>query len=104
VSVRYDGRVRVRKTHGALTVHAIVGTRVALFAMDLPKDALEGLMGFAIRRTNHDTNDSFYLQNALLFAANDRGRKSNHSSLQNPFQEFLWATTRSARSTPTPTG
>jgi phosphatidylserine/phosphatidylglycerophosphate/cardiolipin synthase-like enzyme len=90
VTVRYDGRVRVRKTQGALTVHAIVGTRVALFGMDLPKDAIEGLMGFSIRRTNHDTNDSFYLQNALLFAANDKGRKSNHSSLQNPFQEFLW--------------
>jgi phosphatidylserine/phosphatidylglycerophosphate/cardiolipin synthase-like enzyme len=82
--------VRIRRTQGDLTVHAIVGTRVALFGMDLPKAAIKDLMGFAIRRTNVDTGDSFYLQNALLFKVNDRGRKSNHSSLQNPFQEFLW--------------
>lgn len=82
--------MRVRKTQGALTVHAIVGTRVALFGMNLPKTAIKDLMGFAIRRTNHDTGDSFYLQNALLFHVNDHGRRSNHSSLQNPFQEFLW--------------
>lgn len=82
--------MRVRKTQGELTVHAIVGTRVALFGMDLPKAAIKDLMGFAIRRTNQDTRDSFYLQNALLFKINDHGSQSNHSSLQNPFQEFLW--------------
>jgi hypothetical protein len=88
--VRYADAVRVRKTQGALTVHAIVGTHVALFGIDLPKAAIEELMGFAIRRTNHDNDKSFYLQNALLFKANDHGKASNHSSLQNPLQEFLW--------------
>jgi phosphatidylserine/phosphatidylglycerophosphate/cardiolipin synthase-like enzyme len=87
--LRYATPMRVRKTQGDLTVHTIVGTRVALFGMDLPKTAITDLMGFAIRRTDHD-GGSFYLQNALLFKANDRGPKSNHSSLQNPFQEFLW--------------
>jgi hypothetical protein len=52
--------VRVRALQGDLSVRAIVGTRVALFGMDLPRDAIEDLMGFAIRRTNHDTGDSFY--------------------------------------------
>ncbi len=82
--------MRVRKTEGDLSVHAIVGTRVAMFGMDLPRAAIKELMGFAIRRTNHDTGDSFYLQNALLFKVNDRGPRSNHSGLHNPFQEFLW--------------
>jgi phosphatidylserine/phosphatidylglycerophosphate/cardiolipin synthase-like enzyme len=82
--------MRVRQTNGDLSVRAIVGTHVALFGMDLPKAAITDLMGFAIRRTNHDDGKSFYLTNALLFKANDKGPKSNHSSRANPFQEFLW--------------
>ena len=82
--------MRVRKTQGDLSVHAIVGTHVALFGIDLPKTATNDLMGFAIRRTDRKTGKSSYLQNTLLFKENDRGSKSNHSSLHNPFQEFLW--------------
>jgi phosphatidylserine/phosphatidylglycerophosphate/cardiolipin synthase-like enzyme len=82
--------VRLRKTQGLLSVHAIVGTRVALFGMNLPKEAIGDLMGFAIRRTDPDGGRGFYLDNALLFRVNDRGRRSNHSSFHNPFQEFLW--------------
>jgi len=88
--MRYADVMRVRETEGDLSVHAIVGTRVALFGMDVPKSAIANLMGFAIRRTNRDNGDSFYLQNALLFEVNDHGKQSNHSSYQNPFQEFLW--------------
>lgn len=75
---------------GDLSVHAIVGTRVALFGMDLPKAAIQDLMGFAIRRTDHQSGRTAYLPNFLLFQVNDRGARSNHSSNENPFQEFLW--------------
>ena len=82
--------VRIRRQQGDLSVHAIVGTRVALFGMDVPKEAIDDLMGFAIRRTDHPGGRTAYLPNFLLFEVNDRGEKSNHSSYANPFQEFLW--------------
>ncbi len=88
--MEYLHPVRIRAANGALSVHAIVGTHVALFGMDLPKEATDGLLGFAIRRTNHDDGKRFYLRNFLLFKTNDKGKASNHSSLHNPFQEFLW--------------
>src|SRR5919109_2909875 len=58
--------------------------------MDLPKAAIDDLMGFAIRRTDHRSGRTAYLPNFLLFEVNDRGDSSNHSSYANPFQEFLW--------------
>lgn len=82
--------VRVRRQQGDLSVHAIVGTRVALFGMDVPKAAIDDLMGFAIRRTDQPGGRTAYLPNFLLFEVNDRGDRSNHSSNANPFQEFLW--------------
>ena len=81
--------MRVRKTEGDLSVRVIAGTHVAIFCMDLPKTAIDGLMGFAIERIDDDGR-RFFLQNRLLFKANDRGADSDHSSFHNPFQEFLW--------------
>ena len=82
--------MRIRKQSGDLSVQAIVGTRVVVFGMDLPKAKIDGLMGFAIHRKNDDTGDDFFLTNALLFRVNDHGPQSSHSSRDNPFQEFFW--------------
>jgi phosphatidylserine/phosphatidylglycerophosphate/cardiolipin synthase-like enzyme len=82
--------VRTRGTSGALHVNAVVGTHVALFGMNMPKGAIDGLMGFAISRADRPGGRHLYLPNFLLFEVNDYGRNSDHSSRDNPFQEFLW--------------
>jgi hypothetical protein len=82
--------VRVHKTTKGLSVHAIVGTHVVLFGFDVPKDRVPGLMGFAIKKTDHRSGKTDHLPNFLLFKVNDHGKKSDHSSRENPFQEFVW--------------
>jgi phosphatidylserine/phosphatidylglycerophosphate/cardiolipin synthase-like enzyme len=74
-----------------ISVQAIAGTHVVLFGMDVPRERIDGLMGFAIRRDQlGDRRQSDYLPNFLVFRVNDRGDDTNHSSRANPFQEFLW--------------
>jgi phosphatidylserine/phosphatidylglycerophosphate/cardiolipin synthase-like enzyme len=73
-----------------ISVHAIAGTHVVLFGFDVPPNSVTDLMGFAIKKTDKQTQRSDYLDNFLLLKANDRGEKSNHTSYRNPFQEFVW--------------
>lgn len=84
--------MRAQATNGGLSVHAIAGTHVVLFGFDLPKEQTKDLLGFALRRTDKSRANAkpFYLDNFLLFQANDVGATPDHSSLLNPFQEFVW--------------
>jgi phosphatidylserine/phosphatidylglycerophosphate/cardiolipin synthase-like enzyme len=83
--------MRVAARADGLSAHAIVGTHVVLFGMDVPDDRVHGLLGFAIRRREHQgLKRTRYLPNFLVFKVNDEGDETNHSSLRNPFQEFLW--------------
>jgi hypothetical protein len=70
-------------------LHAIAGTHVVLFGFDVPANRVTDLMGFAIKRTDSG-GKSFFLDNFLLFKSNDHGKKPDHSSFKNPFQEFVW--------------
>jgi hypothetical protein len=89
-SARYGSAVRVQAYAEGISVRAIVGTHVVLFGFDAPKERVRDLMGFALRRTDVGTGRSVELDNFLLFKANDNGHESDHSSFQNPFQEFVW--------------
>jgi phosphatidylserine/phosphatidylglycerophosphate/cardiolipin synthase-like enzyme len=82
--------VRVQAYGARLSVQAIVGTHVVLFGMDVPKEDVATLMGFAIHRKDEKTGHADFLPNFLLFGVNDKGKESDHSSYENPFQEFLW--------------
>lgn len=71
-------------------MHAIAGTHVVLLGIDLAPELVTGLLGFAIERTDHTEGERYHLDNFLLFEANDRGERPDHSSVLNPFQEFVW--------------
>jgi phosphatidylserine/phosphatidylglycerophosphate/cardiolipin synthase-like enzyme len=75
---------------GSLTVQAIAGTYVVLLGIDIKAEARKGLLGFAIERQDHTEKARGFLENFLLFKANDRGAQPDHSSGKNPFQGFLW--------------
>jgi phosphatidylserine/phosphatidylglycerophosphate/cardiolipin synthase-like enzyme len=82
--------MRAQTYSDGLSVKAIVGTHVVLFGFDVPRGKVGDLMGFALKRTDVASGKSFYLDNFLVFAANDAGANTNHSSVKNPFQEFVW--------------
>jgi phosphatidylserine/phosphatidylglycerophosphate/cardiolipin synthase-like enzyme len=84
------GSMRVSQSSGALSARAIVGTRVVLFGMNLPEDAIDGLLGFAIERTELPDGQPRFLDNFIRFAANDDPANPDHSSRNNPFQHFYW--------------
>lgn len=82
--------MRRRGAAGGLSVHAIAGSSVVLLGMNVAQRQVGGLLGFAIERTDHLEGERYWLPNFLLFEVNDKGSRSDHSSLRNPFQEFLW--------------
>jgi phosphatidylserine/phosphatidylglycerophosphate/cardiolipin synthase-like enzyme len=83
--------MRSAASSGGLSVHAIAGTHVVLFGFDLPKAQAKGLLGFALKRMGTQPKaKAFYLDNFLLLQENDIGASPDHSSLLNPFQEFVW--------------
>ncbi|HEX7246159.1 MAG TPA: phospholipase D-like domain-containing protein [Solirubrobacterales bacterium] len=83
--------MRKKATSGALTAQAIAGTRVVLLGMSVAPEARSKLMGFSIKRLDHASGKEGYLSNFLLFKANDKREKSDHSSRGNPVQAFQWS-------------
>lgn len=82
--------MRVRSSPGPVTVQAIAGTYVVLFGIDVAPECVEGLLGFAIRRTNHTEGERHYLTNFRTFRVNAGRSDERQSSFLNPFQAFLW--------------
>ena len=82
--------VRARSPQGDVTVNAIAGTYVVLLGIDVAPGLVDGLLGFAIRRTDHAAGERHYLQNFRSFRANADAVGVARSSVHNPFQAFLW--------------
>lgn len=82
--------MRAAETNGAITVQAIAGTHVVLFGVSVTPEAVDGLLGFSIERTETPGGNATFLDNFLLFKHNDKGKSSDHSSQENPFQAFVW--------------
>src|SRR4249919_2749121 len=83
--------MRKKATSGALTAQAIAGTRVVILGMNVEPSARSKLMGFSIKRLDHESGEETYLPNFLLHEVNDKGAKSDHSSRRNPVQAFQWS-------------
>lgn len=80
--------MRAKEKSGALTVQAIAGSYVVLFGMSLDGPVPDDFLGFSIERGSG--GKSVPLDNFVLFEQNYKGAVSDHSSLENPFQAFLW--------------
>jgi hypothetical protein len=82
----------VRKPASApgLTVQLIAGTYVVLIGMSVDRDRADGLLGFAIERTDHTEGEQSPLPNNLVFERNDRGARTDPSTLLNPVQAVVW--------------
>ena len=84
--------MRVRKSDGNFSVHAVAGTYVVMFGFDLPKAACVGLLGFSIHRTDHTENEAYYLEGQKAFQQTDPGFPTGpYSTKTQPIQSFQWA-------------
>jgi phosphatidylserine/phosphatidylglycerophosphate/cardiolipin synthase-like enzyme len=85
--------MRVKVTDRGLTVQGIAGTYVVLLGFNLAEAECEGLMGFAIHRTDHTEDEAYWLEGLKTFAETDPGfpTGSKYSTRQHPIQGFTWS-------------
>ncbi len=76
-----------------LSLRAVSGTHVIMSAMNMKEKDCKGLRGFAIRKTDHDSGESYWLKGMRTFAETDPGNsvQTKFSSREHPFQDFLWS-------------
>lgn len=84
--------MRKKETNGYLSVNAIAGSYVVMLGMDVAAASKDGLLGFAIHRTDHTENEEYWLTGLKTFKETDPGLKANVpvSTLEHPVQGFLW--------------
>jgi len=76
-----------------VSVHAISGTYVVMLAMDATDQAKNGLLGFAIERTDRTENQQYWLQGMRTFKSvlPNPPEGSLTSTHEHPIQDFLWS-------------
>ena len=85
--------MRVKDTSDHLTVQAIGGSHVVLLGWDFPREKCNGLLGFAIHRTDPTEGEAGWLRGLKTFQETDPGflPGSTYSTREHPVQSFMWA-------------
>ncbi len=84
--------MRIRANRDGLSVHAIAGTEVVLFGLDVPRAIAEKLLGFGFERTDDETGETQPLRGLKTFAATEaleHRPDTPVSTLDHPVQAFL---------------
>ena len=84
--------MRRRRSKSGVSVHAISGTYVVTLGMNVTQQARQGLLGFAIRRTDHTENEEYWLLGFKTFeSVEPNPAPGQYFSLRDhPAQTFLW--------------
>ena len=85
--------MRIRAARDGLSAHAIAGTEVVLFGLDLSEDMATKLLGFGFERTDDESQDVEPLRGLKTFAATEPpGHRPGTpiSTMMHPVQAFLW--------------
>ncbi|HEU0163589.1 MAG TPA: phospholipase D-like domain-containing protein [Thermomicrobiales bacterium] len=85
--------MRIRVKHDGLSVHAIVGSEVVLFGLDVPEEMASRLLGFGFERTDATSGRCGPLTGLKTFAATEapgHPQGTPVSTLEHPVQAFLW--------------
>lgn len=85
--------MRIRATRNGLSVHAIAGTEVVLFGLDVPQELAGKLLGFGFERTDDEAGATQPLRGLKTFAATEAPEYrpgTPVSTLEHPVQAFLW--------------
>lgn len=65
--------MRRRRSHNGLSVRAISGTYVVILGIDMDAADCDGLLGFAIHRTDHTEDEAYWMRGIKTFAETDPG-------------------------------
>jgi len=78
---------------GSFSVHAISGTYVVMLGFNAKKDAIDGLLGFAIHRKDHTEDEQYWLKGFKTFEETEPNPTPGalFSTLEHPIQSFRWA-------------
>ncbi len=78
--------------NGKISVHAIAGNHVVTLGLDATDEAMEGLLGFAIRRSHQKENESYFMNGYKPFKEVIPQPKPGvfYSSFEHPIQSFIW--------------
>ena len=78
---------------GDFSVHAISGTYVVMLGFNAKKEAIDGLLGFAVHRTDHTEDEQYWLKGFKTFKETepDPTPRALYSTLEHPVQSFRWA-------------
>jgi len=83
--------MRIANTDGPLSVHAVAGTHVVLFGINLKKTARQGVLGFGIQTRDLANNENpVWLQGFKSFKQFDIPRGKLVYTNEQPVQAFLW--------------
>lgn len=85
--------MRDRKTNQGLTVQAIAGSYVVLLGINMKKHECDGLLGFAIHRTDHAEEEAYWLEGMKTFEETDPGFApgAKYATNKHPIQGFTWS-------------
>src|SRR4051794_22931127 len=85
--------MRSKKTNAGLAVQATAGTHVVILGMDMKKADADGLLGFAIHRTDAEEQTAEWMEGLKCFASTDPGFASpaKYPTNRQPIQGFSWS-------------
>jgi hypothetical protein len=85
--------MRTRETSQGLTCRTTADTYVTLLGFDMPEDACDGLLGFAIQRAHHVEGETSWMRELKTFAATgpERPPGTSYSTRQHRIQGFTWS-------------
>ncbi|MBA2690338.1 MAG: hypothetical protein H0U63_06020 [Burkholderiales bacterium] len=85
--------MRSLKSSRQLTVQAIAGSYVVLLGMSMNEDDCDGLLGFAIHRTDHNEGEAYWLEGIKTFEETDPGFPpgAKYKTNKHPIQGFTWS-------------
>lgn len=85
--------MRIRKTQQGLTLQATAGSYVVMLGMNMRKADCNGLMGFAIHRTDHEEEEAYWMAGIKTFEETDPGFApgAKYPTNEHPIQGFTWS-------------
>lgn len=85
--------MRKRKSRNGISAHLISGIYVVTLGMNATEEARQGLLGFAIHRTDHTEDESYWLKGFKTFESVEPHPIPGQlfSLRDHPVQSFLWA-------------
>ena len=85
--------MRIRESDAGLNVHAVAGSYVVVLGLNITEVLRNGLRGFAVHRTDHTENESYWMSGTKVFKSLEPhpAQGVQYSSQVHPFQTFQWS-------------